>query len=180
MTSLSAISFALVCLMVLLCLFTAITVARILATLKSALAMEWLRLAEEVTQARTGRGETEMMHLIKWATNLAGWCALVLLLGWMAEARAQQIPCFQRDAYHSKLMGPEFGELPLFTGTMARQNRADSTIAAFANPVTGTWTVVVLPPAEETNGGEASCLLFSGKDFKPAKAEDFKPKGPIF
>jgi hypothetical protein len=72
------------------------------------------------------------------------------------------VPCMPRDTAISELMGARYSELPLFEGTLSTPDQAPVAVTVFANPSTGTWTMMVSPD------GKVSCLILSGKDFKPA------------
>jgi len=78
-----------------------------------------------------------------------------------------EVPCMPKDAAVSEIMGPRYSEYPLFEATLPNPNQASSSqgpvaVTVFANPSTGTWTMMVSPD------GKVSCLIMAGKDFRPA------------
>jgi hypothetical protein len=93
------------------------------------------------------------------------FCLPAILLS-TAVAQAE-VPCMPRDAAVSEIKGPRYSEYPLFEGTLASPNQAGSNqpsvaVTVFANPSTGTWTMMVSP------NGKVSCLIMAGKDIRPA------------
>lgn len=89
----------------------------------------------------------------------------LLIAASMAHA---EVPCMPKESAVSELMGPRYSELPLFEATLPNPNQSaesDGTqvlVTVFANPSTGTWTMMVSP------NGKVSCLIMAGKDFRPA------------
>jgi hypothetical protein len=88
----------------------------------------------------------------------------ILLTATLAYA---EVPCMPKDAAVSEIMGPRYSEYPLFEATLPNPNQAGAgqdpvAVTVFANPSTGTWTMIVSPD------GKVSCLVMAGKDFRPA------------
>jgi len=88
----------------------------------------------------------------------------ILLTATLAHA---EVPCMPKDAAVSEIMGPRYSEYPLFEATLPNPNQASAdqgpvAVTVFANPSTGTWTMIVSPD------GKVSCLVMAGKDFRPA------------
>jgi len=79
-----------------------------------------------------------------------------------------QIPCMPSDAAVTEIMGPHYSEFPLFEGTLAAQGSGPVSVTVYANASTGTWTVMASPD------NRTSCLILSGKDFKPATLSKVK------
>ncbi|MFL5259892.1 MAG: hypothetical protein ACJ8AS_09070 [Hyphomicrobiales bacterium] len=85
-----------------------------------------------------------------------------------ASVAQAEVPCMPKESAVSEIMGPRYSELPLFEATLPNPNQtADSNqpevlVTVFANPSTGTWTMMVSP------NGKVSCLIMAGKDFRPA------------
>jgi hypothetical protein len=79
-----------------------------------------------------------------------------------------EVPCMPKESAVSEIMGPRYSELPLFEATLPNPNQtadadqAEVLVTVFANPSTGTWTMMVSP------NGKVSCLIMAGKDFRPA------------
>ena len=73
------------------------------------------------------------------------------------------VPCMPKDAAVNEIMGPRYSEYPLFEGTLASPNQAAVTV--FANPSTGTWTLMA------SSDGKVTCLIMAGKDFRPASTD---------
>jgi hypothetical protein len=86
----------------------------------------------------------------------------ILLSATLAQA---EVPCMPKDTAVSEIMGPHYSEHPLFEGTLATPNRPAVAVTVFANPSTGTWTMMISPDEK------VSCLILSGKDFRPASTE---------
>jgi len=70
-----------------------------------------------------------------------------------------------KDAAVTEIMGPRYSEYPLFEGTLATPNQAPVAVTVFANPSTGTWTLMA------SGDGKVSCLILAGKDFHPASTD---------
>ncbi len=82
----------------------------------------------------------------------------LLAIGFLAVGRAHsQMACSPLDDIAAALMAPKYGESPVFEGTDTTGTKA---FIIFANPKTGTWSVVGIP----TPG--VGCLSFAGKGFK--------------
>lgn len=93
----------------------------------------------------------------------------VLLSATLAQA---EVPCMPTEAAVSEIMGPRYLEYPLFEGTLANPSQENAkqpspspelvAVTVFANPATGTWTMMVSP------NGKVSCLIMAGTNFRPA------------
>ena len=70
-----------------------------------------------------------------------------------------------RDTVVSEIMGPRYSEFPLFEGTLVTPSRPPVAVVLFANPSSGTWTMMISPD------DKTSRLILSGKDFKPASMQ---------
>jgi hypothetical protein len=103
--------------------------------------------------------DQELMNMI---TRTLLCSSAILLSATFAHA---QIPCMPNIAAVTEIMGPHYSEYPLFEGTLAAPNQAAVAVTLFANPSTGTWTMVA------SADGKVSCLILSGKDFRPASTE---------
>ena len=86
----------------------------------------------------------------------------ILLSAGFAHA---EVPCMPKDAAVTEIMGPRYSEYPLFEGTLATPNQAPVAVTVFANPSTGTWTLMA------SGDGKVSCLILAGKDFHPASTD---------
>ena len=86
----------------------------------------------------------------------------ILLSAGLAHA---EIPCMPKDAAVTEIMGPRYSEYPLFEGTLASPNQAAVAVTVFANPSTGTWTMMA------SSDGKVTCLILAGKDFHPASTD---------
>ena len=98
-------------------------------------------------------------------TRMLLYSVAILLPATFAQAQQPQVPCMAKDAAVAEIMGPRYSEFPLFEGTLATPDQAPVAVTVFANPSTGTWTMMA------SADGKVSCLILSGKDFHPASIE---------
>jgi len=79
--------------------------------------------------------------------------ALIILMMMMTPAAAQPLCA----PYHlqAKHLSTKWQEVPVFTGRLGRQ----VTIRLFANPTTGTWTLLFVR-------AQTSCVRAAGRDAK--------------
>ena len=91
--------------------------------------------------------------------RLAPWLAVALAMA--APAHAQTARCADRTAIVAGLLA-EYGEVQV----MAGQQGTDTILEVFANPATGSWTVLTT-----TRDGMA-CLRGAGTDLVIARPDD--------
>jgi hypothetical protein len=82
-------------------------------------------------------------------------CALAILAAGEASAQA----CSPAEKMISAITGPKYREVPMFEATV-KTARGLLPLRMFANPATGTWTIVTFP------GDGVACLAGAGNGFK--------------
>ena len=93
------------------------------------------------------------------AGALTGALAMLLMLA--ADKAHAQGACGPVDAMIAAITGPKYQEAPLFDA-IVKTPVGPRSIRMFANPATGTWTMLTL----QDNG--MACLAGAGQGFKPA------------
>ncbi len=78
------------------------------------------------------------------------------------SAPAQEAACAPASEVIAQISGDKYREKPAFTATLSGSRLP---IVVYANPETGTWTVLRLHPPG------MACIVGAGRDFKAAPAE---------
>ena len=105
------------------------------------------------------------MNRSDWVLMVLAFLAIAAIAIFVSASVRAEVPCAARAEMEKKLAGPPYSEMPLFDATTPNpegNGMPDVAVRLFANPYTGTWTLMISP------NDKVGCMVMAGKEFKPS------------